>query len=597
MSDNESSHSAASQEKNNSKREAVKVQIRRPSMAISEGPPANMDDFSRLEHLAQCLHTHAEAVTEPLQKFPSWVPEAERQDRVCACCDAPVRESFSSSSISPPPSSPSAPFFICGRKKGDNSVGCLDSEALFCRSCFAFVVSRSTYRCRSLLPITENARAGLIALLDGHALVQHMQEGRGISKRQTLEAEHPEVFFTDLDFLETMESAPTCLGKAKEAALFVAVSAPWYSKKEPDPQGILAGRVCERLVTYFKEGYDGRIALYWDFCSVYQPDVEGEFECEEDEYSFYAAAHLMDLFFGSTHPCTAVLRLPAVPGVQIPFHGRGWQRLETALSCQKKAESVIELIDSDDGVGLRDYRDFEQTVRVPLCPNDFAGLIVDTKPKEAVGAKMEASTGVGFFHRPMDAGLVIRIYSDFAIHMAWSLRKVNLDDIDLNVFSRGAYLLRFLDFASSKCGEHSSLEVLRLTRSSIQKQFVHQLSERLANFPRLVVLDLSGNEAITPEGIEKIVAGLCSPKFLGTRRTFFRALGVGDCPLLCHNSCEKATQRLRKALPLSSFVYAPVGALEGARRPTRGSLSSRRSSWLKTPGLVRDSMRSSCEVM
>uniref|UniRef100_A0A0K6SAI2 OTU domain-containing protein n=1 Tax=Chromera velia CCMP2878 TaxID=1169474 RepID=A0A0K6SAI2_9ALVE len=228
-------------------------------------------------------------------------------------------------------------FYTCGGEC--DGQGCRDSSVVFCRDCYAKVMLQTPRKFRSLVPLAYLARRRAVRLLLAGEFVKYVDAGGGIERRQDLEESHPELFLEHPNNLLAEDASPT-------RNIFV-VSYPWLSKEHPDPDGHTSRAVAD----FLKE--DGRrpAYLFWDFCSLEEPNYNGlEHMSREEHRSFMEQTRRYDLamsayetLFAGQSPRLCVLRVTSVPkdaADNRPFYSRGWCQLESALAAHKRPEQV-----------------------------------------------------------------------------------------------------------------------------------------------------------------------------------------------------------------------------------------------------------------
>lgn len=152
---------------------------------------------------------------------------------------------------------------------------------------------------------------------------------------------------------------------------FVAVSHAWLTKDHPDPDGVrvhLIGVVIQMINVVF-----GDVAVYWDWCSLYQEPRTPEEQIQFDRSVADAAIWWM-------HSRVIKLLVTTEPaGFDARSYGeRGWPTFERQVSCMiTESNLVIDL--SSFGPGCQDYKSLVNVCSKrrlpPVAPNCFGQML------------------------------------------------------------------------------------------------------------------------------------------------------------------------------------------------------------------------------
>lgn len=185
--------------------------------------------------------------------------------------------------------------------------------------------------------IRASVTNGDVALLKGSWLQSYVETGLPIERRQ----EMPETAYWDpeaaMNFATTQwEEEGTCF--------IIAVSHCWLTPEHPDPEGANLRIVAAAAKSYMGSLKFADVAIFWDFCSLYQPDSMGHLP-QMERVSFSRAFENMPPWYAGLVTMKFLLtRLPVGFEDCTAYADRGWTTFERAsASMITPANNIVDL--------------------------------------------------------------------------------------------------------------------------------------------------------------------------------------------------------------------------------------------------------------
>uniref|UniRef100_A0A0G4I4G6 Uncharacterized protein n=1 Tax=Chromera velia CCMP2878 TaxID=1169474 RepID=A0A0G4I4G6_9ALVE len=134
-----------------------------------------------------CLGAHFDFFQKPQKELPEWFPKTGAKAQESLFCSACASSFYVTKGL-----------YCCGGMSSKKvPKGCCDPDQVFCRRCYADLVSNSDRRFVSLAPVARAMRNKTIALVDLCKLVALSRKGVQLSHQSRMLKEHPEIFFLD----------------------------------------------------------------------------------------------------------------------------------------------------------------------------------------------------------------------------------------------------------------------------------------------------------------------------------------------------------------------------------------------------------------
>uniref|UniRef100_A0A7S4Q371 Uncharacterized protein n=1 Tax=Alexandrium monilatum TaxID=311494 RepID=A0A7S4Q371_9DINO len=194
--------------------------------------------------------------------------------------------------------------------------------------------------------IVAALRTRSAALVDGAYFMEAHAAGRRLEPRQVLERDYPQFVISDFDENKLFGMEVDDLGKVwlmdvpEGGVVVVAISYGWLSPTHPDPEGHHL-RTLSGLVRHFLavlSTYGLRLALFFDYCSLYQKPRTVEQRAsfgrtEEQAELFKAGLNNVNLWYAHQLVQVWLLRnVPASSENPTPYDARGWTTFEELIS-------------------------------------------------------------------------------------------------------------------------------------------------------------------------------------------------------------------------------------------------------------------------
>jgi len=298
------------------------------------------------------------------------------------------------------------------------------------------------------------------ALLKAKWIVEQSRcEGCVLGKRQQLP---PEAFWNYKDVFTP---------NGKFARTVIAVSHAWLTEFHPDPDGRnlqLIGKCLSFLIPVY-----GDLAVYWDWCSIYQ-----EPRSVEENASFEQALYNSHLWWIHSRVLKLLVTSEPEGSGTTPYHERGWPNFEREVSFMNThPDSILDLAHFGSAC-----QDFKSTTDIctgkrppPITPKTLALRL--TKKR---------------FGKDSDREIVQRLYQE--CFMSWIS---SIKDLNLAMHAYTDEDIASLAGAIRHCGR---LQHLDLSANQITNEGAKLLAAAVPRCRRLVHLELQGNN-IGAQGI------------------------------------------------------------------------------------------------
>lgn len=244
----------------------------------------------------------------------------------------------------------------------------------------------------------------------------------------------------------------------------VSISHAWLTYEHPDPEGRNLQTIA-RCLTFLSEKY-GDMAIYWDWCSLYQAP-----RSQEEQTSFKRALSDAHVWWMSSHTFKLLLTVEPEGSEALPYLDRGWPNFEREISYMNTATDLI--------LDLRHFdpacQDYKSTI--DIC-------VVKRPPPitpKSLGVRLEKKR----WSVESDCVIAQRLYQE--CFMSWIS---GVKDLNFAGHSYHDEEISFLAGAIRHCGR---LQHLDLSANHITNEGAKRLAAAVPRCRRLVHLELQGN--------------------------------------------------------------------------------------------------------